>query len=172
MDSSQRQKNNDPFAVHDEIDRLRTDHLRELTGLAKIFVTISSAMLGLTLAPLAPNVFAKVGLGWLVATWIALGTTATLGFVQIFFFSARFKARADYLWASHLTDVVVQTHGSDEKIDEFSNRADRYNRRYERQYKACTALILAQGLVLLTAFACSRHLSGSTSRLRAWRDRV
>lgn len=141
------------YETHDRIDALRTDHLRELSGLAKVFVTISSAMLGLTLAPLAPDVFAKTGLRWLVATWISLATTATLGFVQLFLFSARFKARADYLWQCLLTDVVVQTGGSDEKLDEFSNQADKYKRRYDRQHRACTVLILAQGVALLLAFS-------------------
>lgn len=152
MQTSHQKPRDDVFEVHDKIDGLRTEHLRELTSLAKIFITISSAMLGLTLAPLAPDVFAKTGLRWLVSTWIALGSTATLGFVQVFFFSARFKVRADYLWACLLTDSVVQAGGPDEKIDEFSNRADKYKRRYERQYRICAALILAQGIALLLAF--------------------
>ncbi|MBI2089325.1 MAG: hypothetical protein HYT78_11365 [Deltaproteobacteria bacterium] len=152
MEPTGQQKKDDRFEVYDKIDGLRTDYVRELSSLSKIFITISSALLGLTLAPLAPDLFAKIGLTWLVLTWIALAITATLGFVQVFVFSSRFKTRADYLWACHLTDVVVQVDGSNEKIDEFWNKADRFKRRYDRQYRICAALVVAQGLALLVAF--------------------
>jgi hypothetical protein len=141
------------FAVFDKIDALRTDYLRELTALAKIFITISTAMLGLTLAPLAPNLFMKVGAQWLVMTWAALVATALLGFIQVFFFSSRFKARADYLWTSQLTDLLARIQGSDKKLDEFLQKSDRYRRRYDRQHTLCVILLLSQGIALLTAFS-------------------
>jgi hypothetical protein len=58
----QQDKKYNDFTVYDEIEVLRTDYLRELSSLSRIFVTISSAMLGLMLTPLAPDVFNKVGL--------------------------------------------------------------------------------------------------------------
>ena len=152
MATARQEKGVDPFEAFDKIDGLRTDYIRELSGLSKIFVTISTALLGLTLAPLAPDLFTKVGLKWLMATWIVLAITATLGFMQIFFFASRFKARADYLWACTMTDVVVQTHGSDEKLDEFLNQGDRFKRRYDLQFKISVALIVGEAVALLTAF--------------------
>jgi hypothetical protein len=152
MASAHEEKKGDSVVIHDEIDALRTDYLRELSSLSKIFITISSAMLGLTLAPVAPDLSTKVGVIWLVLTWTALAVTAVLGFVQIFFFSSRFKAKADYLWTSHLTDVVLQFGGSDERVEEFSGKADRYKERYDRQYKLCVAFLFMQGVALFTAF--------------------
>lgn len=102
MTATRQDRKDNSFAIYDRVDALRTDYVRELSGLSKIFIAISSAMLGLTLAPLAPDLFTKVGVRWLVWTWIALAITAALGFVQVFFFSSRFKAKADYLWTSHL----------------------------------------------------------------------
>lgn|SRR5262245_33551871 len=152
MSTERQERRVDPFEAFEQVDGLRTDYIRELSGLSKIFVTISTALLGLTLAPLAPDLFTKVGLKWLMATWIALAITATFGFMQIFFFAARFKARADYLWASTMTDVVLQSHGSDQKLDEFMNQSDRFKRRYDRQFRISVALIVGQAVGLLTAF--------------------
>jgi len=42
------------FPEFERIDVLRTEYLRELSGLAKVFITIATATLALTLAPLAP----------------------------------------------------------------------------------------------------------------------
>ena len=47
-------------SVFDEIERLRAEYLRELTGLSKIFIAISTAMLGLLLSPFGINLSAKV----------------------------------------------------------------------------------------------------------------
>lgn len=152
MTSAQKEKKHDLFTIHDKIDALRTDYVRELTGLSKIFITISSAMLGLTLAPFVPDFFFKGGTRWLVCTWIALALTAALGFIQVFFFSSRFKAKADYLWTCQLTDVVLELRGSDEEIEKFSDKADRYKQRYDRQYKLCVAFVVAQGVTLFAAF--------------------
>jgi len=142
----------DGFAVFDKIDALRTEYLRELTALAKIFITISTAMLGLTLAPLASNLFVRIAARWLLPTWIALATTAVLGFIQVFFFSNRFEAKADYLWTSQLVNLLVRIHGSDQKLDEFLRKSDSHMRRYERQYKLCVILLVVQGFALLSAF--------------------
>jgi hypothetical protein len=79
--------------------------------------------------------------------------SAALGFIQIFFFSSRFKARADYLRASHLTDVSVQLDATDEKIEEFSQKADRQKQRYDRQFRLCVAFLLGQAIVLFSAFS-------------------
>lgn len=144
---------NDGFAVFERIEALRTDYLRELTALAKIFITISTAVLGLTLAPLAPNLFMRVGFRWLVMTWAALAATAILGFIQVFFFSSRFKAKADYLWTSQSIDLLMRIQGSDKKVNEFLRKADHYRQRYERQSKICVMLLLMQGVALLAAFS-------------------
>jgi hypothetical protein len=143
----------DGFAVFDKIDALRTDYLRELTALAKIFITISTAMLGLTLSPLAPGLFMKVGAKWLVMTWVALAATAIFGFIQVFFFSSRFKAKADYLWTSQLVDLLVRIQGSDNKLDDFLQKSDRHKRRYDHQYKLCVILLVVQGFAFLSAFS-------------------
>lgn len=154
MQTKDQNTKNDEFSVYDKIDTLRTDYLRELSSLSRIFVTISSAILGLTLAPLAPDIFPRTGLTWLVCTWVSLAVTTALGLTQIFFFSSRFKVQADYLWASHLTDAVVQFDGTDEKIEEFSKKADRHKKLYDRQYKICVALFVGQTIALFVAFAC------------------
>jgi hypothetical protein len=140
------------YEVFDKINELRTDYLRELSGLAKIFITISNAMLGLTLAPFGSNVFAKLGLSWLFFTWFALALTAIAGFLQIVFFSGRLKMQADLLWVDHLTETVVQLGGSDEKIDKLWNQGDHVKRRYDCQYKLCVALIVFQGVAPSLAF--------------------
>lgn len=155
MEATRQEKKDSWLEIHDRVDALRTDYLRELTGLAKIFITISSAMLGLTLVPFSPpDLLIKTALSWLIFTWITLIATSVLGFMQIFFFSGRFKVKADYLWKSHLTDVVLHFGGSDEKVEEFSDKADGYKRCYDRQYWLCIVLLLVQFFLLLISFGC------------------
>jgi len=142
-----------PFQEFERIDALRTDYLRELSGLSKVFITIASATLALTLAPFARDLLAGVCLMWLVATWLGLAATVALGLTQIFFFSSSFNARAKYLFASHLVDVVVRYEPGD-KLEEFMAKVDASKQKYEQQCKWCVRLIVAQSFALLIAYVC------------------
>jgi hypothetical protein len=140
------------FDIYDRIENQRTVYLRELGGLSKIFITISSALLGLTLAPLGPNAFTRTGISWLVLTWITLGFSSALGFLHIFFFAVRFKSQAERLRASQLADVSFRLNGPEQRAEELSEQSNRYQRRFERQSKLCVASLVAQALALFTSF--------------------
>ena len=139
----------DPF---DEIEQLRTDYLRELAGLSKVFIAISTAVLGLILSPFGIELSKYAGMPLLFSTWFVLVSVAILGFFQVFLFSTRFKSRADYVWTSHIVDTIVQLKGSDQKLDEFLAKSDSHKESSERKYHACLALVITEGILLLFAF--------------------
>jgi hypothetical protein len=136
----------------DEVERLRTDYLRELTALSKMLIALSSGALTLLLSPSGIALSIRAGNHVTVFVWILLAAAAVLGFVQIFLFSSRFKSRADYLWACHLVDTLLALQASDEHLDRFLAKSDKHNKLHQRKYVACVVLILAQGVFLLVAF--------------------
>lgn len=139
------------FAQRAAADNLITEYLRELNGLSKIFATLSFAILGLLLSFLAPRLNNLPGTHWVVATWFSLIATAFLGFIQIYAFSKRFRSRAEYLHGCLISDVIVQTGGSDEKLEEFLWRSDQADRRFKHGAIWCQALVLGQAVCLLSA---------------------
>jgi hypothetical protein len=156
----------EPLPEFERIDVLRTEYLRELSGLAKVFITIATATLALTLAPLAPNLVAKTGIKWLVATWIALATTAVLGLVQIFFFSSSFDLRGDYLFSSLVVDTAARHGVPDEKLENLMQRADRPRVKYEKRRRWCLKFIVLQFLALLLAYGCLAVFMWDNLRVR------
>ena len=142
----------DTDTVFDEIESLRTEYLRELTALSKVLIAISSAALGLFLSPFGIELSLKVGLRSSVVAWVGLGGIVALGFLQIFMFSSRFRSKAEYLWASHIADTIVQLKGPEVKLNEFLAKSDQHRAWYERKYFICVALVVAQGVVLLAVF--------------------
>ena len=140
------------FPEFERIEVLRTEYLRELSGLAKVFITIATATLALTLAPLAPNLATKTGIRWLIATWISLATTAVLGLVQIFFFSSSFDLKGDYLFASLVVDAARRHDVPDEKLENLIKQADRPRLKYEKRRTWCLRFIALQFLALIVAY--------------------
>lgn len=137
---------------YDEIEELQNEYLRELNRLTKIFISLSIAILGLTLSIFGPKLNQQVALYWIASSWLFLLTTAPIGFVQIYFFSRRFKSKAEYLHGCMMSDVIVQSDGSDEKLDEFLYQSDKAKKKFDRSYKWCVCLVLAQGMLLLFSF--------------------
>ena len=140
----------DPFSVYDKVEELRTEYLRELSSLAKIFISLAIAIVGLTMSQAGPDLSGKAGVKWLVGAWVTLVLCAISGFLEIYFFSSRFKLRADYLYASHLVDLVVQLLGSDEKLREFDAESRLYKKQHDRRYYWCVGLTTVQAVLLLT----------------------
>ena len=141
-----------PFPEFDRIDALRTDHIRELSGLSKVFITIASATLALTLAPLAPNLLPKTDLGLLVFIWITLAATVLLGLIQILVFSISFKMGADYLFASVVTDSVARLGVPDTKLGEAMAMAQRCKSSFEECHKWCFRLVVMECVCLFIAY--------------------
>lgn len=139
---------------YEEIETYQSEYLGELNALSKIFITLSIAMLGLTLSVLIPSLKEKVATIWFSATWFLLVVTAMLGFFEIYSFSRRFKAKAEYLHGCMMTDVILQLKGSDEKLDEFLSKSDQAKRNSDLTYKWCVLLVAAQAISMFLAFLC------------------
>jgi hypothetical protein len=127
------------------------EYLREINGLSKIFITLSFAILGLLLSFIAPRLGELPSVHWVVATWFALLAAAAVGFIQIYAFARRFRSRAEYLHACLISDVIVQTGGSDAKLEDFCWRSDQADRRFKHGAVWCQVLVLAQALFLFSA---------------------
>lgn len=139
---------------YEEIETYQSAYLGELNALSKIFITLSFAMLGLTLSVLVPSLEKKVAINWFSATWFLLVVTAMLGFFEIYSFSRRFKARAEYLHGFMMTDVILQLKGSDEKLDEFLSKSDQAQIISDLTYKWCVGLVAGQAIFMFLAFLC------------------
>ena len=137
---------------YSEIEGLRNNYLRESNGLSKIFISLSIAILGLTLSLIGPKLNQQHALHWIVATWLSLVTIAIIGFLQIYAFSKRFLSKAEYLHALMIADNIVETKGSQEKLDEFLWKSDEAERKFERSYNWCIRLVLVQGALQLLSF--------------------
>ena len=137
-----------------EVETYQSEYLRELNALSKIFITLSVAMIGLALSVLVPSLKQKVAANWFAATWLLLLATALLGFAQIYSFSRRFKAKAEYLHGCMMSDVIVQIKGSNEKLDKFLFKSDQAEKTFDLAYKWCVGLVVAQATSLFIAFLC------------------
>jgi hypothetical protein len=135
-----------------EIEGLQNEYLRQLDGLSKIFISLSTAILGLTLSLIGLKLRQYQGIPLIIATWISLLMTALGGFIQVYSFSKRFRHKADYLHACLLTDTVLETKGSDEKLDEFIWKTHQADEQFRKNYYWCTGSVLAQGIFLLLSF--------------------
>jgi hypothetical protein len=135
-----------------EIEGMQNEYLRQLDGLSKIFISLSAAILGLTLSLIGLKLRQQQGITWIVATWVSLLMTALAGFFQVYSLSKRFRHKAEYLHACLLTDAVVETQGSEEKLNEFIWKSDQADKRFKRSYYWCAGSVLAQGIFLLLSF--------------------
>lgn len=156
----------DPFWVYDKVEELHTECLREMGSLAKIFISLAIAIAGLSMTQAGPNLSGRMGVRWLVASWVALVACAVSGFLEIYFFSSRFRLGADYLYASHLVDVIVQLDASDEKLRKFDAEARLSKKRHDRRYYWCVgltavqAVLLVMGLVLFAVYMYANFGNG------------
>ena len=139
---------------YEEIETYQNKYLYELNALSKIFITLSVAILGLTLSVLVPALQRKVAPNWFIVTWILLLITAILGFVAIYSFSRRFKAKADYLHGCMMSDVILELKASDEKLNEFCFKSDQAKKKFDLAYNWCVGLVAAQATSLFIAFLC------------------
>lgn len=137
---------------HARIEDLQTDYLREITSLSKIFITLSIAILGLSMSQSSPGLSNKIGLIWIVSTWISLILSAMFGFLEIFFFSRRFKKNADYIQSSLLVDMIVRIDNSEKKLTEFIGKSEHEKQKFARHYKLCNVFVVCQAVLLLIAF--------------------
>lgn len=137
-----------------EIETYQNKYLDELNALSKIFITLSVAILGLTLSVLVPALKEKVAPNWFVGTWILLLITAIIGFAEIYSFSRRFKDKAEYLHGCMMSDVIVELKGSDEKLNEFLFKSDQAKKNFDLAYNWCVGLVAAQAASLFLAFLC------------------
>ena len=143
---------NDLTQKYAQIEGLQNEYLRQLDGLSKIFISLSTAILGLTLSLIGLKLRQHQGIPWIIATWISLLMTALCGFLQVYSFSKRFRHKAEYLHACLLTDTVLQTKGSDDKLDEFIWNTHQADDHFRRSYYWCAGSVLAQGIFLLLSF--------------------
>jgi len=143
---------NDLTQAYAEIEGFQNEYLHQLDGLSKIFISLSTAILGLTLSLIGLKLRQQQGIPWIIATWISLLMTALCGFFQVYSFSKRFRHKAEYLHACLITDAVLHTKGSDEKLDEFIWQSHQADKHFQRSYKWCTGSVLAQGIFLLLSF--------------------
>lgn len=135
-----------------EIEGMQNEYLRQLDSLSKIFISLSAAILGLTLSLIGLKLRQQQGIPWIVATWISLLVTAFGGFFQVYSLSRRFRHKAEYLHASLLTDAVLQTQGSEDKLNEFIWKSDQADKRFRRSYYWCAGSVLAQAVFLFLSF--------------------
>ena len=139
---------------YEKIETYHNKYLDELTALSKIFITLSVAILGLTLSVLVPALKEKVAPNWFVVTWMLLVITAILGFAEIYSFSRRFKAKAEYLHGCMMSDVILEFKGSDETLKEFLSKSDQAKKNFDLTYNWCVGLVAGQAASLLLAFLC------------------
>jgi len=138
------------------IEDLETEYLKEITSLSKIFITLSIAILGLSMSQSSLDFSKKVGLVWIMSTWICLILSAILGFIGIFFFSRRIKKKADYIQNSMIVDIVMSQQkliaNFENKLDEFLGKSEADKKKFDRQYRLCVVSVSFQALLLLFAF--------------------
>lgn len=141
-------------ADFNKIEDLETDYLSEITSLSKIFISLAIAILGLSMSQSIPDLSKKTGLLWLISTWICLILSAIFGFIEIFFFSRRFKKKADYIQNSLLVAVSksVSFPNSEAKLKEFLTKSNREKEKFDRHYGLCSIFIACQAILLLIAF--------------------
>jgi hypothetical protein len=109
---------------HKKIELLETDYLREISSLSKIFITLSIAMLGLSMSKANPYILKSIGNIWIILTWLSLVLSAFSGFMEVFFFSRRFKKKAEYIRSSFLVDIILHVDESKEKLQEFIGKSN------------------------------------------------
>lgn len=139
---------------YDEIESYHNRYLGELVSLSKLFITLSVAILGLALTVLAPALKEKIAPNWFIATYIFLIITICLGFGVIFFFSRRFKAKADYLYGCMMEDIAIDLKRPDDILEEFSIKSNLANEKFKSSYRWSVALVAAQTISLFVAFMC------------------
>jgi hypothetical protein len=137
---------------YSEIEELQNNCLREWNGLSKVFISLSIAFLVLTLSLIGPRLSQQHALHWIVAMWFSLVTIAIIGFLQIYMFSKRFRPKAEHLHACMIADVIVQTKGSEKKLNEFLLKSDEADGQFKRSYKWCVGIVLAQGIIQVLSF--------------------
>ena len=137
---------------HERIENLETDYLREISSLSKIFITLSIAMLGLSMSKANPGISKSTGNIWIISTWLTLVISAFFGFMEIFFFSRRFKKKADYIQSSLLVDVILHIDQSKAKLQEFFGKSHNDKESIDRHYKWCIFSIIFQTIFLLISF--------------------
>ena len=143
---------NDLSQSYAEIERMQNEYLRQLDGLSKIFISLSAAILALTLSLIGLKLRQQHGVSWMVLTWISLLMTSFVGFFQIYALSSRFRNKAEYLHACLLTDALLHLKGSDEKLDEFILKTHQADKRFKRSYYWCAGSVLVQGIFLFLSF--------------------
>lgn len=146
-------KSSNSFSIsYAEIEGMQNEFLRQMDSLSKIFISLSAAILGLTLSLIGLKLHQQQGIPWIVATWISLLMTTFVGFFQVYSLSNRFRHKAEYLKASLLTDTILKLKGSDEKLNEFISKSHQANTRFRRSYYWCAGSVLMQGICLLLSF--------------------
>ncbi len=137
---------------HEKIELLETAYLSEISSLSKIFITLSIAMLGLSMSKANPYILKSIGNIWIILTWLSLVLSAFSGFMEVFFFSRRFIKKAEYIQSSLLVDVILHVDQSKEKLQEFIGKSNIDKESFDRQYKWCIFSIACQAILLLLAF--------------------
>jgi len=140
------------ISVFDRIEDLRTEYLRELTGLSKVIIALSAAVLGLLLSPFGIYLSSKAGPRLIIGAWLILAVAAALGFAQMLTFSRRFRSAAEYRWASHIVDTVVQLKGDDKTLNEFLAKSDKHKLSHDRTYRVCFWLNVGEFVCLFIGF--------------------
>lgn len=146
-------------STYTEIERLENEYLARLDGLSKIFISLSAAILGLTLSLIGLKLRQQQGIPWILATWISLLITAVCGFLQVYSFSRRFREKANYLHACLMSDAVLDLEAAsgklqdpNKKLDEFLQKSHQADERFKKAYKWCVRSVLAQVIFLLLSF--------------------
>ena len=133
-----------------KVDQLTTEYLREITSLSKIFITLSIAFLGLTMNYTYLHLPKIAGYEWIICSWLILVCSSIFGFLEIFFFSRRFKKEAEYIDSCLLVDVVARC--DKDKLNDFIDISQKTKRQYGRHYIYCISLVSSQALFLFLAF--------------------
>lgn len=137
---------------NEKIELLETDYLREISSLSKIFITLSIAMLGLSMSKANPYILKSIGNSWIILTWLSLVLSFFAGFLEVFFFSRRFKKKAEYIRSSLLVDIIVRVDESQKKLQEFIIESVRDKESFDSHFKWCIFAISFQAFLLLLAF--------------------
>jgi hypothetical protein len=138
--------------VYERIEDLRTDYLRELTGLSKVVIALSAAVLGLLLSPFGIYLSSKAGPRLIFGAWSILAVAAALGFAQMLTFSRRFRSAAEYRWTSHIIDTIVRLNGDEGTLKEFLSKSDKHKLSHDRTYRVCFWLIVGEFVCLSIGF--------------------
>jgi len=144
---------NNPLDYIPEIEKWQAEYFRELNGLSKIFISISIALIGLIVSVLIPNISGKtVATSNLWVSCLFLSLTAISGFIELYMFASRFSNMSSLLRNYMMTDIVVQSKGSDEKLEEFLCRSDMDKNKIKKKERTSKILILVQFICLLLSF--------------------